>query len=128
MFRKGTREGRGQSDGHCNCFESNTGNTFKRRGGAHMGFLEHLDIIVNWSGLHCCRTPHRKAPLPDTEGFGLQTEKLWFGTPVLLTLKVMGGFCGRDKESRSDVKPQLPWQLNKNTNIKHCPGKNHHMI
>ena len=72
---------------------------------------------------------HRKAPLTDTEGFGLQTERLWIGTPVLFTLKVVFFcVCGRDKESRSDVKQQLPWQLNKNTNNKHCPGKNHHMI
>ena len=41
------REGHRQSDKHRNHFKVNTGETSERRGGAHMGFSECIDTILN---------------------------------------------------------------------------------
>ena len=46
---------------------------------------------------------HRKAPLTDTEGFGLQTERLWIGTPVLFTLKVVFFLCVAETKNRGPM-------------------------
>ena len=34
-----------------NCFKGNIGETSERGGGAHMGFSERIDTILNWTGL-----------------------------------------------------------------------------
>ena len=44
---KVTREGHRQSDEQWNCFKSNVGKTSERRGGAHMGFSDRIDTILN---------------------------------------------------------------------------------
>ena len=36
-----------QSDEHWNRFRGDIGETFERWGGAHMGFSEHIDAILN---------------------------------------------------------------------------------
>ena len=36
-------------DEHWNRFKGNVGETSERRGGAHMGFSERIDIILNWT-------------------------------------------------------------------------------
>ena len=42
------RKGHRQSDEHWNCFNGNSGKTFERRCGAHMGFFSgRIDTIVN---------------------------------------------------------------------------------
>ena len=48
------------------CFKGNVGKTSERQGGAHMGFSEHTDTILNWqelpgkkisaAGYSCCHT------------------------------------------------------------------------
>ena len=45
------REGHSQSDEHWNCFKDNVGEISKKCGGAHMGFSEHTDTILNWTEL-----------------------------------------------------------------------------
>ena len=45
-FRE-TREGYRQSDEHWNRFKGNVGETSERQGGAHMGFSECIDTILN---------------------------------------------------------------------------------
>ena len=45
-FRERTRKGHRQSDEHRNRFKGNVGKTSERRGGAHMGFSERIDIIL----------------------------------------------------------------------------------
>ena len=45
-FLERTREVHRQSDEHWNCFKGNFGDTFERRGGAHMGFPERIDTIL----------------------------------------------------------------------------------
>ena len=42
-----TREGHRQSDKHWNRFKGNVGETSERRGGAHMGFPERVDIVLD---------------------------------------------------------------------------------
>ena len=42
-----TREGHRQSDEHWNRFKGDAGETSERRGGAHMGFSERRDTILN---------------------------------------------------------------------------------
>ena len=44
---KRTREGHRQSDEHWNRFEGNVGETSERQGGAHVGFSERIDTILN---------------------------------------------------------------------------------
>ena len=44
-----TRKGHRQSDEHWNCFKGIVGETSQRRGGAHMGFFERIDTILNWT-------------------------------------------------------------------------------
>ena len=46
------REGHRQSDKHWNCFKGNAGETSERRGGAHMGFSERIDTILNRTELN----------------------------------------------------------------------------
>ena len=41
------REGHRQSDEHWNRLKGNVGKTSERRGGAHVGFSEHVDTILN---------------------------------------------------------------------------------
>ena len=36
------------------CFKGDVGETSERRDGAHMGFSEHIDTILNCSELNCC--------------------------------------------------------------------------
>ena len=33
-----------------NCFKGNVEKTYQRRGGAHMGFSERIEIVWNWTG------------------------------------------------------------------------------
>ena len=40
-------EGHGQSEKHWNRFKDNVGETSERRGGAHMGFSERINTILN---------------------------------------------------------------------------------
>ena len=40
------RESHRQSDEHWNCFKGDVGQASERRGGAHMGFSEHIDAIL----------------------------------------------------------------------------------
>ena len=47
IFLERTREGHRQSDEQNNTFKDNVRETFERRGGAHMGFSERTDIILN---------------------------------------------------------------------------------
>ena len=47
IFLKRTREGHRQSDEHWNCFLGNARGTSERRDGAHMGFSEHKDTLLN---------------------------------------------------------------------------------
>ena len=47
IFLERTREGHRQSDKHWNCFKGNVGGTSERGGGAHMGFSERMDTILN---------------------------------------------------------------------------------
>ena len=47
----GLFKGRRQSDENWNRFKANVGETFERRGGAHTGFSEHIDTILNWTKL-----------------------------------------------------------------------------
>ena len=47
IFLERTREGDPQSDEHWNRFKGDVGETSERRGGAHMGFAEHIDTILN---------------------------------------------------------------------------------
>ena len=42
-----TRDGDRQSDEHMDCSKGNVGETSERRGGAHMGFSERIDSILN---------------------------------------------------------------------------------
>ena len=44
-----------QSDEHRNCFKGNVGERSERQGGAHMGFSERIDTILNWT-VHCAET------------------------------------------------------------------------
>ena len=46
-FLERTREGHRQSEEHWNRFKGNVGETSERRGGAHMGFFERIDAILN---------------------------------------------------------------------------------
>ena len=51
------QEGHQQSNEHWKCFKGNVGETSERWGGAHMGFSERIDIILNWTELmwsHLC--------------------------------------------------------------------------
>ena len=50
------REGRRQSDEPCKCFKGNIGETSEGQWGAHMGFSECIDVILNWTQLNwsCC--------------------------------------------------------------------------
>ena len=46
------KDKKGQSSvEHWNCFKSNIGETSERRGGAHMGFSNRVDAILNWTEL-----------------------------------------------------------------------------
>ena len=53
-----TREGHRRWDEHWNRFKGNVGETSERRCGAHMGFSERIDTILNWTELayhkHSC--------------------------------------------------------------------------
>ena len=40
-----------QSGERRKCFKKNVGETFQRCGGAHMGFSERVDTILNWNEL-----------------------------------------------------------------------------
>ena len=51
IFLEMTRDGHGQSDEHTDCSKGNVGETSERRGGAHMGFSERIDSILNWTEL-----------------------------------------------------------------------------
>ena len=42
-----TRDGHRQSDEHWNRFKDNAGETSEREDGAHMGFSERIDTILN---------------------------------------------------------------------------------
>ena len=52
IFSEMTRKGHRQSDQHWNGFKGNIGETLERRGGAHMGFPERIDTILNWTELN----------------------------------------------------------------------------
>ena len=45
------REGHRQPDEHWNCFKGNPWETSERRDGAHMGFSERINTILNWTEL-----------------------------------------------------------------------------
>ena len=47
FFLERTREGHRQSDKNWNRFNGDVGETSERRGGAHMGFSERIDTILN---------------------------------------------------------------------------------
>ena len=47
IFLKRMKECHRQSGEHWNCFKGNIGETFERRGGAHMDFFERLNTILN---------------------------------------------------------------------------------
>ena len=47
IFLERMRKGHRQSDEHWNCSNGNVEETYGKRGGAHMGFSEHMDIILN---------------------------------------------------------------------------------
>ena len=47
IFLERTREGHRQSDEHWNRLKGNGGETSERRDGAHMGFSERRDTILN---------------------------------------------------------------------------------
>ena len=47
IFFERTREGHRQSDDYWNTFKSDGGETSERLGGAHMGFSEDIDTILN---------------------------------------------------------------------------------
>ena len=47
FFLERTREGHRQPDEHWNRFKGNVGETFEKCGGAHMGFSERIDTILN---------------------------------------------------------------------------------
>ena len=47
FFLERTREGHRQSDEHWNRFKDNAGENSERQGGAHMGFSERIDTILN---------------------------------------------------------------------------------
>jgi len=49
IFLERTREGHQQSDEHWNHFKGNARETSERWGGAHMGFFECIDTILNWT-------------------------------------------------------------------------------
>ena len=51
IFLERTREGHHQSDEHWNRFKGNVGEISERGGGAHMGFSEQIDTILNWTEL-----------------------------------------------------------------------------
>ena len=46
-FLEWTREGHRQSDEHWNRFKGNVGETFEGRGGAHIGFSQRIDTLLN---------------------------------------------------------------------------------
>ena len=52
IFLERTRKGHRQSNQHWNCFKGNIGDTPERRCGAHMGFPERIDTILNWTELN----------------------------------------------------------------------------
>jgi len=57
-FHKRTQKGHRQSHGHWNCFK-------ERRSGAHMGFSERIDTILNWTELnrsYCSRHTSTRTP------------------------------------------------------------------
>ena len=47
FFLERTRKGHGQSGEHWNLFKGDTRETSERRDGAHMGFSERIDTILN---------------------------------------------------------------------------------
>ena len=47
IFLERMREGHHQSDEHWDRFKGNAGETVERWGGAHMGFSECIDTILN---------------------------------------------------------------------------------
>ena len=47
IFLERTREGHRQSDEHWYSFKGNVGEPSERRGGAHMGFSERIDTLLN---------------------------------------------------------------------------------
>ena len=51
IFLERMRESHHQSDKHLNCFKGNVAETSEKWGGAHMGFSEHIDTILNWTEL-----------------------------------------------------------------------------
>ena len=48
-FSSPAPKGHYYSDQHWNCFKGNVGETSERQGGAHMGFPERTDTILNWA-------------------------------------------------------------------------------
>ena len=46
-FFERARKGHRQSDRHWNCFQGYTGQSSERRSGAHVGFHERLDTVLN---------------------------------------------------------------------------------
>ena len=53
-------EGHCQSDEHWNRFKGNVGGTCERRGGAHIGFSERIDTILNWTELNSVTVCYKK--------------------------------------------------------------------
>ena len=47
IFLERTRKEHCQSDEHWDCFKGNVGESFERRGGAHMCFSERINTILN---------------------------------------------------------------------------------
>ena len=51
IFFQRTREGHHQSYEHWNCLKGNIAKTSDSRNGAHMGFPQRIDTILNWTKL-----------------------------------------------------------------------------
>ena len=52
IFLERTREGHRRSDEHWNRSKDDVGGTSERRRGAHMGFSERIDTLLNWTELN----------------------------------------------------------------------------
>ena len=52
MFLERTRQDHRQLDKHWNRFKGNVGET-SDKGGAHMGFSERKDTVLNYTELNC---------------------------------------------------------------------------
>ena len=79
VFLEKMREGHCQSDERQKYSKGNVGKTSLRWGGAHMGFSERIDTILNWTegfSVYSAKTTYTFTATPLQQVFGVSTWKV----------------------------------------------------